>query len=216
LVVSVYLERIDTFEKYLRHNTQRRRKNPGLHAQVGAAILGTTCTSSSDKKLLRTFNFGIGDDLNKRRKVARRVLHGTPMKWIEMEDIRNSLEGSIDRTRDIVLIGHGYQGYLTILRELGFNLTTSVVAILDTQDLARPEFGPKSLKLSVLLSALEISHDKLHNAGNDAYYTLQVCLALIRDGGGGNAYEVLLGKTAIKRLKPRAVRRAHLQNPQKQ
>jgi len=73
------------------------------------------------------------------------------------------------------------------LEKIGIDLTKFEVingvekpyGIIDTLDLYTGNFIEKGIKLEKGLEKLSISYENLHNAGNDAYYTMQYFLKLI-------------------------------------
>lgn len=86
------------------------------------------------------------------------------------------LNRTIPRDRNIVLVGHGFGHDLQALYPLGFDLETSVLGLFDTFEIAKKLGMPTGrLGLGCLLEDLGcwgVDRDKLHNAGNDANYTL--------------------------------------------
>jgi hypothetical protein len=90
--------------------------------------------------------------------------------------------------RNIVIVGHSTKSDLRILQRLGVNVykVAPVLAILDTCLIARNILGANSttpmtnFKLCTLLAELECPYEAsdLHNAGNDATFTLHAMLML--------------------------------------
>lgn len=82
--------------------------------------------------------------------------------------------------RTLVLVGHDVNNDIAFLRKLGYDVTNlSNLRTLDTSILHRAythNWNPA--KLSLLLEELDIEPWYLHNAGNDAVYTLQALLGL--------------------------------------
>jgi hypothetical protein len=91
--------------------------------------------------------------------------------------------------RNIVIIGHSTKTDLKILQRLGVNVyeVAPVLAILDTDLVARNLLGANSstpmtsFKLSAVLAELKCPYESsdLHNAGNDATFTLHAMLMLV-------------------------------------
>jgi hypothetical protein len=91
--------------------------------------------------------------------------------------------------RNIVIIGHSIKTDLKILQRLGINVyeVAPVLAILDTHLVARNLLGANSstpmtsFKLRALLAELKCPYESsdLHNAGNDATFTLHGMLMLV-------------------------------------
>jgi len=117
-------------------------------------------------------------------------------KSLRIEDSNASSPGPC--LRNIVIVGHSVKPDLRILQRSEIDIFTiaPVAAILDTHNMACEVLGPTSTRLnghapiasftlSGVLTGLHCPHDKtrLHNAGNDATYTLFVLLKLaIRSG----------------------------------
>lgn len=72
------------------------------------------------------------------------------------------------------IVGHNISAEHLILNNYGLNLLEiSNLIPLDTQQIYSVKFENKTLSLAVMLDRLNIEHDCLHNAGNDAAYTLE-------------------------------------------
>lgn len=84
-------------------------------------------------------------------------------------------------TRNIVLVGHDVISDVTYLRTIGFEIC-SIPNILETIDTAlmyryfRREMNPRNLGATI--ADLGIVGWNLHNAGNDAVYTLQAMISI--------------------------------------
>ncbi|KAL6942699.1 hypothetical protein ACO0RG_001660 [Hanseniaspora osmophila] len=102
-----------------------------------------------------------------------------------------------DFTWNRAIVGHNLSGDLEWLRKLGVVLPDNLkvngnlgsipsemtpgkfagdLLLLDTEKLYTSNYGPKSSSLGKILRILNIPHAYLHNAGNDAYYTLQLLM----------------------------------------
>jgi hypothetical protein len=136
------------------------------------------------------------------------------------QTITNSLrikdDNSLDPLclRNIVLIGHSIKQDLKVLLRLGvdFYKVAPVVAILDTHGMSRDLLGPESRSLEgaspltvfTLWNVLQelqcpFKPHELHNAGNDATYTLHAMLLLAKRSSKGR--ELTAVETAsLKRL----------------
>lgn len=90
---------------------------------------------------------------------------------VELKDILNS------HTRGACFIaGHAFSNDIQMLGEI---LTIKGIKILDTQYFAKYYFkDPQTFSLETLLKTFKIYYENLHNAGNDAYYTLQCLLSM--------------------------------------
>lgn len=135
------------------------------------------------------------------RLVNRKFVHGCPKAfgfgistWVKTTDVAPILQRifedpsrmsvaahSHDTTseplRDVVVVGHGLGNDDKYLRTLGFSFksTPNVIAEADTQRLASTK---TQVSLKKLLAALQIEAVNLHNAGNDAVYTMQALVEM--------------------------------------
>ncbi|KAI9891093.1 MAG: hypothetical protein M1814_003292 [Vezdaea aestivalis] len=95
---------------------------------------------------------------------------------------KSANEGGLNDTpRRVVFVGHDAGADITYLRRIGFDLPTQacLLEVLDTALMFRShkrEFNNRAL--GTILSEFAITSWNLHNAGNDAVYTLQAMLAL--------------------------------------
>jgi len=88
--------------------------------------------------------------------------------------------------RQLVLVGHSIKHDLSLLQHLDLDIfrIAPIVSIFDTHAMSRHLFGSQStwsaFSLGAALDNLECSYNagELHNAGNDATFTLHVMLAL--------------------------------------
>lgn len=78
--------------------------------------------------------------------------------------------------RPIVLVGHALQSDVKFLEYIGLSIADvdQIVHRMDTQGLAGTK--KRQISLKKLLTALGVEPSFLHNAGNDAAYTLQALL----------------------------------------
>lgn len=103
-----------------------------------------------------------------------------------------------DESWSRALVGHNVQGDISWLKQMGIkipkvaknhsdnldyqlshvNAPNEPIFVLDTEKLYRFTYGNKGGSLGKLLRLLKIPHSFLHNAGNDAYYTLQLLLRM--------------------------------------
>lgn len=87
--------------------------------------------------------------------------------------------------RNIVFVGHDVGADIAYLRQLGYD-PSNLSNLVDTVDSAtmyrflRREPNPRSL--GSILAELDITGWNLHNAGNDAVYTMQAMLAIALRG----------------------------------
>jgi hypothetical protein len=148
--------------------------------------------------------------------VNRRFVHGCPKAfgfgtstWVRTIDVAPILQRifedpsrisiaahasdiTSEPLRDVVVVGHGLGNDDKYLRTLGFSFRymPNVIGVTDTQRLAstRTQVGLKKL-----LAALQIEAINLHNAGNDAVYTMQalVKMAALESNEPGRLAELL-------------------------
>jgi DNA polymerase III alpha subunit (gram-positive type) len=83
--------------------------------------------------------------------------------------------------RNIVLVGHDVQADIRFLTTIGYDISTlsNLVEIADTSSMWRylkEENNPRNL--ATILAELGIIAWNLHNAGNDAVYTLQALISI--------------------------------------
>ncbi|KAL9609445.1 MAG: hypothetical protein Q9167_005800 [Letrouitia subvulpina] len=160
--------------EYLENVKQDPSQN--LDTQVGVAILDTQNFVSSPRNAICTFNFVIGSP-SYCAKNTRKFLFGKTVT-IHRKDISQKLEALISRTRNNILVGQDFINDLRILQFLQFNLYSSIVGILDLQKVAAEIMPGVPLKLYNILEELSCPYGGLHNAGNDAYFTLRALLLL--------------------------------------
>ena len=89
---------------------------------------------------------------------------------------------------DTYLVGHGVSGDIKWLSSIGIEFPTKYLT-LDTLDILKITHGNHHLGLGAALKKLDLPHVFLHNAGNDAYYTLLLVLKLM-DPGVRTCYEL--------------------------
>lgn len=99
-------------------------------------------------------------------------------------------------------MGHDFRHDLQIVQLFDFNLHTSIGGILDVGRIASKILPSIPIKLSSILSELRCPFQNLHNAGNDAYFTLRALLLLaMRDYPDeevdSNHQEILIALKAI-------------------
>ena len=152
--------------------------SPGnRRCQAGVAILDTRdLVSPFQTPSISTFNFEIGST-SYHNRCNNEFLFGKTVK-IQKEDICHNLEALISRQRNNVLVGHAIQNELKILKILNFDLDLSIIGILDTQRLALQTRSDSPGRLRDLLRDLQCPYRHLHNAGNDAHFTLRALLLL--------------------------------------
>jgi len=96
--------------------------------------------------------------------------------------------------RNIIFVGHNPGADIGYLKQMGYDMTTlsNLVEVMDTALLHRcltQEINPRSL--GGILADLDIAGWNLHNAGNDAFYTLEAMLAIcVKDAQSWGKNEV--------------------------
>lgn len=114
-------------------------------------------------------------------------------EWIYEQDAISVLEGCFNPSRSslsvfstkpckVILVAHDIAGDLKYLTGIGFDVTQRISDCIDTSVLykvARREI--RQTALSTLLLQYGIAAKHLHNAGNDASYTLRVMIAIAVD-----------------------------------
>ena len=171
--------------------------------KLGVSIFDTRILSlPSIQEALQTYNIGLGGSPSDKKRIDRRFYFGET-NWIRpLANLLDSIEELVDRTRNIILVGHGFSSDLHVLRSIGFDLETSVVGILDTEAMARTIFGPSDtrggLRLKNILAKLNCPVERCHVAGNDANFTLRALLLLVAECYFG--FEDSLNDKARERL----------------
>lgn len=111
-------------------------------------------------------------------------------EFIKLADIPSTIEqlvengGVINGTttpRPVVLVFHESSADLKFLATVGYNILAAknVVEVVDTREMHQYVTRSKdSTSLASVLGSLRISYMHLHNAGNDAVYTLQAMIGL--------------------------------------
>lgn len=150
-------------------------------SQTGLAILDPgELVGKEPSELISTINLTTGSP-HYISKSNDKFVFGTSQA-IEVTNILGSIESFLPKDRPIVLVGHGVYAEVGILMALGFEFSARIVGIIDTFDVAGEVFGVWRKGLKDLLLSLEIPFHKLHNAGNDAHFTLRAALLLASRG----------------------------------
>jgi DNA polymerase III epsilon subunit-like protein len=89
-----------------------------------------------------------------------------------------NIESSILKSRKLILVGYDIKYGLQVLRHLEFN-ETSVINILDSQQIACNILSTEPRTLDNLLDEFKYPQTNLHCAGNDAHFTLRLLLLLV-------------------------------------
>ncbi|KAI9142859.1 hypothetical protein BKA69DRAFT_1065197 [Paraphysoderma sedebokerense] len=148
--------------------------NKGPRTQVEQTIQTTHCIIKENKNY---FNGRFVED-NKFN-----FLFGKSVECVERDCLQlfsDQLDKFVQNGSKVYLIGHDIAADLKYLNQMGLVLP-SLIKTIDTQilDLARVNATRGKLGLKKLLLEFEIPYRNLHNAGNDAHYTMLVLLRLL-------------------------------------
>ncbi|MCJ1462292.1 hypothetical protein MMC07_000892 [Pseudocyphellaria aurata] len=129
--------------------------------------------------------------------VNRKHVAGCPGKfdfgesgWISIKDVSSILEYNCHPARPshsgemyrVVLVGHDVSGDVKYLSQIGVNIVEMFSDCIDTSDLYKASNRDnRQCSLSGLLLRYGIAARNLHNAGNDARFTLCVMIAMALD-----------------------------------
>lgn len=143
---------------------------------------------------IRSRHFRIREHSHRLNKVH---VEGCPDKfdfgqseWISKQDVVSVLEECFNPSRSlysigtckVVLVGHNVAADMKYLNELGFDVARIIFDCIDTSDLYKASRREvRQSALSTLLLQYGIAAKHLHNAGNDASYTLRVMVAIALD-----------------------------------
>ncbi|KAK6008196.1 hypothetical protein QM012_000099 [Aureobasidium pullulans] len=129
--------------------------------------------------------------------VNKRFLHGCPDKFnfgdsevVSLKNIHktltqlfdnpspNSIQTSGPGSRKLILVGHGLSNDTAFLKKLNFapHATGNIIRDVDTARFVGTK--KQMVGLSKLLIGLGVDPENLHNAGNDAAYTMQALLLM--------------------------------------
>ncbi|KAL8420064.1 hypothetical protein RB594_003007 [Gaeumannomyces avenae] len=140
----------------------------------------------------RNYSFGTSN------VVPLRTMHKIVEKTLGRRGLKAEYERSDEaQLAPVVLVGHDIAADIEHLQKIGYDARKAprIVDVIDTAQMHqhwRREKNPASL--GRVLAGLEISHRYLHNAGNDAMYTLQALLVL-----ASKARQDSFGRTAGKK-----------------
>ncbi|ORX78785.1 hypothetical protein BCR32DRAFT_269883 [Anaeromyces robustus] len=131
---------------------------------------------------------------------------------IKLNDIYKELKNDFDKVN--YLVGHGINNDIRFLKKIKVDVSKfkkmngngskiDDYGIIETMDLFSGFFLTKPLGLEKCLKKLELPYEKLHNAGNDAYYTMQVFLEIIKrfDFSSNPKYEQIMNYKPPKKIK---------------
>ncbi|CAD0109717.1 unnamed protein product [Aureobasidium uvarum] len=132
-----------------------------------------------------------------KRLVNKRFVHGCPDKFnfgnsevVPLKHIHKALTQLFDNpspdsirasdqgSRNLILVGHGLSNDTAYLNKLGFapHAKGNIIQDVDTQKFVGSK--KQTVGLSRLMAGLGVQPENLHNAGNDAAYTMQALLLM--------------------------------------
>jgi len=163
--------------------------------------------------VIKSLQFLIGDSRYCRR-AAVKFLFGQS-ELILISELKLRLE-RIVYGRDVVLVGHGAEQDLMVLKNLGIDLHP--VSVVDTVKAAQHPLGLHyRYSLEKLLQTLGIPFINLHAAGNDAHFALRALLMIVvKDAENQPGTSIITTLTRILKsiaLSPRPLSRQELLTP---
>jgi len=129
----------------------------------------------------------------------------------KLNNVYRDLKKDIEKVN--YLVGHGINNDIRFLKKIKVDVskfkklsTANSIGdygIIETMDLFSGFFLSKPVSLEKCLRKLEIPYEKLHNAGNDAYYTMQVFLEIIKrfSFSSNRQYEQVMNYKPPKKIK---------------
>jgi len=131
---------------------------------------------------------------------------------VKLKEIYKELKDDFDHVN--YLVGHGINNDIRFLKKIKVDVSKfkkmngngnkiDDYGIIETMDLFSGFFLTKPVGLEKSLRRLEIPYQRLHNAGNDAYYTMQVFLEIIKrfDFSREPKYEQVMNYKPPKKMK---------------
>nr|RBR01448.1 hypothetical protein FVER53263_05385 [Fusarium verticillioides] len=172
-------------------------RKPNPVSEIGIAILDTRDTEGVDPKIvgrgwwplikthhlrvyefagLRNYQFvkGCPDDFDFGTSIF-------PTNATVADSIMEIFNPWLNDQRNIVIVGHDVKQDIAYFTELGLDLRFlgGLAEPVDTQDIHQAWRGSTNGRsLGAVLNDLDIAHKHLHNAGNDAHYTLCAMLGI--------------------------------------
>ncbi|KUJ17302.1 uncharacterized protein LY89DRAFT_570040, partial [Mollisia scopiformis] len=146
--------------------------------QVGLSVLDSRNIHSASAKQslgIKTFNFVTGS--NQYFKTSARKDLWATSEHIPTTEMLQCIKKVIPRDRNIILVGHGFSHDVAALQSLGFDFYTSILGHFDTDVIAR-RLKFEDVSLGAVLKELGCPTLNLHNAGNDANFTLRALILL--------------------------------------
>lgn len=114
-------------------------------------------------------NFSFGQSLVMPDEQCKQTLSRIIDHYVQLAEKRGP-------DHQVVYVGHGFRADLDFLEHGGYKVPQ--LPVMDTMVAWKACRGIRFAALSTILNFLRIPHGLLHNAGNDAYHTLQVMLRI--------------------------------------
>lgn len=128
------------------------------------------------------FEFGTSEIIS--RDSARSAIAGC-MEPPYFDPARLSYNEPTAEPREVILVGHGPHNDINYFRNLGYDVLSlpNLIEVLDTAEMFRALTDEVNTRgLAHVLFHMDIIGWNLHNAGNDAVYTLQAMIAMCLKG----------------------------------
>ncbi|KAA8905700.1 hypothetical protein TRICI_005252 [Trichomonascus ciferrii] len=167
-------------------------RNPSRLTEIGIAIYDPSDqppkTSKSAFPVIKAGHYIVKENFNcyNGRFVPDHKCHFSYGQSLVLstKDCRRTLDDIVEHykmkarqgNRTLILVGHDVKGDVSLLRKNGFQFED--FKIIDTLGLWKANPSAEFGALAKVLKYLNIPHGLLHNAGNDAYLTLQLMLCL--------------------------------------
>ncbi|KAL6605304.1 hypothetical protein LY90DRAFT_511992 [Neocallimastix californiae] len=183
--IDIINKKISSTKLFLSLDTESYEKNHNYLTEVGWIIFNKNGEIKEKKHYIvqeylslrngkyvddNKFNYNFGESITR-----------------PLNEIKLILKMNLDRVNYIV--GQGIKNDICDLKKINIDLskfkemndTLETYGIIDTQDLYAANFFESPVSLKKGLDKFFISYRNLHNAGNDAYYTMKYFLALLRN-----------------------------------
>lgn len=122
-------------------------------------------------------------EINDKAKTTAKLFNGKTSLCMTTNQVQLALNGLIlehsknnTRGEGICIVGHGLSNELRVLTMLKVNVGQA--RTIDTSAFLCQTHGPEYLSLGNALLLMRLPYAFLHNAGNDAYYALLLCICL--------------------------------------
>ncbi|KAH7267489.1 uncharacterized protein BKA55DRAFT_684757 [Fusarium redolens] len=172
-------------------------RKPNPVSEIGIAILDTRDTKGIDPKIIgrgwwpfiKTHHLRVHEYAGLRNHQFVKGCpdafdFGTstfPTRSTVADSIMKIFNPWLNDQRNIVIVGHDVKQDINYFTELGLDLQLlgGLAEPVDTQDIHQAWRGSTNGRsLGAVLNDLDIAHKHLHNAGNDAHYTLCAMLSI--------------------------------------